>query len=158
LWILLEKEKGIYMKKLVMLLASVSLTMTAPISVVACTHKNRSGIVKTDLKDLNLKTLLSIPVTNQQAAFDLFIRMNPEVSDLGDNVQVLDFNAPDYNQEGSLEIQAKPNMKYSGTLKITIPKMIKTDIGMLINNRIIQGTENMTQQQAFASFLAVNTS
>jgi len=99
-----------------------------------------------------------MPVTNQQAAFDLFIKLNPEVSDLEANVEIIDFNAPLINKTGSLTIQAKPNMKYSGTLTITIPELNKTDITRLINNQTIQGTENMTVDQAFQAFLEANNS
>jgi len=99
-----------------------------------------------------------MPVTNQQAAFDVFIKMNPEVSDLETNVEIIDFNTPLINKTGSLTIQAKPNMKYSGTLTITIPELTKTDITGLITNTTIQGTENMTEAQAFQAFLEANNS
>ena len=146
------------MKKLLVLLGSIGLTSTAAIGVVACGVNNHSEIIKTDLKDLNLKTLLSLPVTNQQAAFDLFIELNPEVSDLRAAVQVIDFIAPDYNQTGSLEVQAEANAKYSGTLMITIPEKIKTNLEMLISNRTIEGTKNMTATEAFNAFLVANNS
>ena len=117
-----------------------------------------NAIGQTSLNDLHLKTLLSTSVTDQQAAFDLFIKMNPEVSDLSDDVQIVGFTAPEYNKEGSLEVQAKTNTKYSGTLTITIPELIKTDITGLINNRTIKGTALMTVDQAFQAFLSANSS
>ena len=115
-------------------------------------------IGQTSLNDLHLKTLLSLPVTNQQAAFDSFIKLNSEVSDLRDNLEIESFTAPDYNQTGSLEVEAKPNTKYSGTLTITIPELIKTNIARLVTNTIIQGTEKMNKDVAFAAFLEVNNS
>jgi len=84
--------------------------------------------------------------------------MNPEVSDLSDDVQIVGFTAPDYNQTGSLEVEAKPSTNYSGTLTITIPELNKTDITRLINNQTIQGTEKMTEAQAFQAFLEANNS
>ena len=117
-----------------------------------------NAIGQTSLNDLHLKTLLSLPVTNQQAAFDSFIKLNSEVSDLRDNLEIENFTAPDYNQTGSLEVEAKPNTKYSGTLTITIPELIKTNIARLVTNTIIQGTEKMNKDVAFAAFLEVNNS
>ena len=117
-----------------------------------------NAIGQTSLNDLHLKTLLSLPVTKQQAAFDSFIKLNSEVSDLRDNLEIKNFTAPDYNQTGSLEVEAKPNTKYSGTLTITIPELIKTNIARLVTNTIIQGTEKMNKDVAFAAFLEVNNS
>ena len=117
-----------------------------------------NAIGQTSLNDLHLKTLLSLPVTNQQAAFDSFIKLNSEVSDLRDNLEIESFTAPDYNQTGSLEVEAKPNAKYSGTLTITIPELIKTNIAHLVTNTTIQGTEKMNKDVAFAAFLEVNNS
>ena len=147
------------MKNLLSLLAALGLTATAATTVIACgSPKNSVVIKKTALKDLNLKTRLKNSVKNQQAAFDSFIEMNPEVSDLHDSVQVIAFDVPDYNKEGSLEVEAKTNTKYSGTLTITIPELNKTDITGLITNTTIQGTENMTEAQAFQAFLEANNS
>ena len=117
-----------------------------------------NAIGQTSLNDLHLKTLLSLPITKQQAAFDSFIKLNSEVSDLRDNLEIENFTAPDYNQTGSLEVKAKPNTKYSGTLTITIPELIKTNIARLVTNTIIQGTEKMNKDVAFAAFLEVNNS
>ncbi|WP_250136678.1 lipoprotein, partial [Mesoplasma whartonense] len=147
------------MKNLLSLLAALGLTATAATTVIACgSPKNSVVIKKTALKDLNLKTRLKNSVKNQQAAFDSFIEMNPEVSDLHDSVQVIAFDVPDYNKEGSLEVEAKTNTKYSGTLTITIPELNKTDITGLVTNTTIQGTENMTEAQAFQAFLEANNS
>ena len=137
----------------------MGLTATAATTVIACgSPKNSVVIKKTALKDLHLKTRLKNSVKNQQAAFDSFIELNPEVNDLRDAVQVIGFIAPDYNQEGSLEVQAKTNTKYSGTLTITVPELNKTDLARLMTNTTIQGTENMTADQAFQAILAANSS
>ncbi len=147
------------MKNLLSLLAALGLTATAATTVIACgSPKNSIVIKKTTLKDLHLKTRLKSSVKNQQAAFDLFVEMNPEVSDLRDAVQITSFTAPDYNNEGSLEVQAKTNTNYSGTLTITIPELIKTDIARLLTNTTIQGTENMNEVDAFNAFLEANSS
>ena len=152
-----KKPKNWKLRAGVFALAPIGI-IAASASVISCGTNGRSEIIKTNLNDLHLKTILSMPVTNQQAAFDLFIKMNPEVSDLETNVEIIDFNAPLINKTGSLTIQAKPNMKYSGTLTITIPEPNKTDITRLINNQTIQGTENMTVDQAFQAFLEANNS
>jgi len=147
------------MKNLLSLLAALGLTATAATTVIACgSPKNSVVIKKTALKDLHLKTRLKNSVKNQQAAFDSFIELNPEVDDLRDGVQVIGFSAPDYNQEGSLEIQAKTNTKYSGTLTITIPEVNKTNLARLVTNTTIQGTTNMTSDQAFQAVLTANSS
>ena len=152
-----KKPKNWKLRAGVFALAPIGI-IAASASVISCGTNGRSEIIKTNLNDLHLKTILSMPVTNQQAAFDLFIKLNPEVSDLETNVEIVDFNAPLINKTGSLTIQAKPNMKYSGTLTITIPEPNKTDITRLINNQTIQGTENMTVDQAFQAFLEANNS
>ena len=113
---------------------------------------------QTALKDLHLNTLLSMPVTNQQVTFDLFIKLNPEVSDLRDNVQIAGFTVPVYDKPGSLKIEAKPNTKYSGTLTITIPELNKTNIARLVTNTTIQGTTDMAADEAFQAFLTANSS
>ena len=148
------------MKNLLSLLAALGLTATAATTVIACgSPKNSVVIKKTALKDLNLKTRLKNSVKNQQAAFDSFIELNPEVSDLRDSVQVIDFTVPDYNQEGLLEVQAKTNTNYSGTLTITIPELNKTDLARLVTNTTIQGVANMTlAEAAFQSVLTANSS
>ena len=147
------------MKNLLSLLAALGLTATAATTVIACgSPKNSVVIKKIALKDLNLKTRLKNSVKNQQAAFDSFIELNPEVSDLRDSVQVIDFTVPDYNQEGLLEVQAKTNTNYSGTLTITIPELNKTDLARLVTNTTIQGVANMTVAEAFQAVLTANSS
>jgi len=117
-----------------------------------------NAIGQTSLNDLHLKTLLSLPVTNQQTAFDLFIKSNSNIGDLKDDLEIISFNTPDYNQTGSLTIATKVDGKYIGTLTITIPELIKTDIIHFVTNTTIQGTKNMTVDQAFEAFLEANNS
>jgi len=117
-----------------------------------------NAIGQTSLNDLHLKTLLSLPVTNQQTAFDLFIKSNSNIGDLKDDLEIISFNTPDYNQTGSLTIATKVDGKYIGTLTIMIPELIKTDIIHFVTNTTIQGTENMTVDQAFEAFLEANNS
>ena len=218
-----------------MLLASIGLTATTTASVIACGNNNRSGVIKTDLNDLqlvatipgvesmtdtnafnafiqanaanvldlrenvsfgdfrkpeytadgsltitakpktkytgsitvtitaigqksldslHLHTTLSIPVTDQQAAFDSFIELNSEVSDLRDNLKITGFTAPNLDQTGTLIVAAsKADAKYSGTLTITIP-----ELAGLLTNTTIQGNKLMSKADAFQAFLTANSS
>ena len=114
---------------------------------------------KTDLNNLELNTILSFPVVNQQAAFDLFIKSNATITDLKDNLEIVSYNPSDYNKLGTLEIQAKTSSKkYTGTITITIPEKNQTNLNQLITNTTIQGTETMTEQEAFNAFLTANNS
>ncbi|MCL8210333.1 hypothetical protein LT336_00063 [Spiroplasma sp. JKS002671] len=111
-----------------------------------------------NLSTLKLNTILTIPVVSQQAAFDLFIKSNANITDLKENIEVMNYVASDYNKLGSLEIQGKTDGKYTGNIMITIPEKKKTNLNMLISNTIIQGKENMTKEDAFNAFLNANSS
>ena len=113
---------------------------------------------KTDLNNLELNKILSIPVTNQTAAFDLFIKSNATITDLKDNLEIVNYNPSDYNKLGTLEVQGKANSKYTGSITITIPEKNQTNLNQLIANTTIQGTETMTEQEAFNAFLTANNS
>ncbi len=132
------------MRNLLSLLGALGLTVTATTTVIACGNKKNHVIQKTALRDLHLKTHLSSPITDPEEAFESFIELNAEVSDLHDSVSIDVFFAPDYNREGTLQVQAIPNTNYSGTLTIIIPSLIKTDIASLVRIKTISGVENMT--------------
>ena len=118
-----------------------------------------TAIGQKSLDSLHLHTTLSIPVTNQQAAFDSFISLNSEVSDLRDNLEITGFTAPKLDQSGTLIVASKADAKYSGTLPpITIPALNKADIARLVTNTTIQGTANMTVAEAFQAVLTANSS
>ena len=111
-----------------------------------------------DLSTLNATTITGSEDMQETDAFNLFLANNKEnnLTDLKDNVNLL-FTAPDYKNLGSLVIMAKPNTKYSETIKIAISILEKKDINQLnLNTDNINGLENMSKETAFAAFMANN--
>ena len=97
-----------------------------------------NAITQTNLSELNLKQTLTQPYTEQTEAFQAFINLNSQVSDLETNVKIDSFNRPNYGQDGSLIINGIN--KYTGILTITINGIIPTDqdiVDAVINSSIV---------------------
>ncbi|MCL8210321.1 hypothetical protein LT336_00051 [Spiroplasma sp. JKS002671] len=110
--------------------ADTKYTGSITISINAITQKN--------LSELNLKQTLTQPYTEQTEAFQAFIKLNSQVSDLETNVKIDSFNRPNYGQDGSLVINGIN--KYTGILTISINAITQTNIATLGLVTNINGT------------------
>ena len=115
-------------------------------------------LAKKELSSLGLNISLPEAYIEQTEAFQAFINLNSQVSDLENNVTVSNFNPSKYGDDGagSLEITAKPDGKYNGTITVDIAALTQTNLNTLNLDPII-GSENMQEEDAFNAFLANNT-
>ncbi len=110
------------------------------------------------LNTLNASTITGVENMLEKDAFAAFLENNQDqdLSDLRNNVNLM-FTAPDYETFGSLQIIAKPDTKYTGTINIAINILSKKNFNELnLNTDNINGIENMTKEDAFAAFLENN--
>ena len=114
-------------------------------------------LAKKELSSLELNKSLSEAYTDQTEAFQAFINLNSQISDLETNVTVSNFNSSKYGDDGagSLEITAKPDGKYNGTITVDIAALTQTNLSDF-NTTAIIGSENMSVDDAFSAFLANN--
>ena len=117
-----------------------------------------NAITQTNLSELNLKQTLTQPYTEQTEAFQAFINLNSQVSDLETNVKIDSFNRPNYGQDGSLIINGIN--KYTGVLTISINAITQTNIATLGLVTNINGTIAMINDNsgsiALETFLNAN--
>ncbi|WP_250136816.1 hypothetical protein, partial [Mesoplasma whartonense] len=113
------------------------------------------AIGQTALTDLHLNLEVDKVYTKQQEAFDAFIKLNPEVSDLRDNLEIESFTAPSKNSFGELSVKAKPDSKYSGSVKVNLNNIINLD-DLSLETNIAVPLES-TQEEVFKVFLEKNS-
>jgi len=114
-----------------------------------------TAIGQTALTDLHLNLEVDKVYTKQQEAFDAFIKLNPEVSDLRDNLEIESFTAPSKNSFGELSVKAKPDSKYSGSVKVNLNNIINLD-DLSLETNIAVPLES-TQEEVFEVFLEKNS-
>jgi len=116
------------------------------------------AITQTNLSELNLNQTLTQPYTEQTEAFQAFIKLNSQVSDLETNVKIESFNPPNYGRDGSLIINGIN--KYTGVLTISIKAITQTNIATLDLVTNINGTIAMINDNsgsiALETFLNAN--
>ena len=117
-----------------------------------------NAIKQKNLSELNLNQTLTQPYTEQTEAFQAFIKLNSQVSDLETNVKIDSFNRPNYGRDGSLVINGIN--KYTGILTISINAITQTNIATLGLVTNINGTIAMINDNsgsiALETFLNAN--
>ncbi|WP_250138351.1 hypothetical protein, partial [Spiroplasma attinicola] len=114
-------------------------------------------LAKKELSSLGLNISLPEAHTEQTEAFQAFINLNSQVSDLETNVTVSNFNPSKYGDDGagSLEITAKPDGKYNGTITVTFSARTATDeeiVDTITNSGITFGA-TATMNQSLNDFI-----
>ena len=94
------------------------------------------------LNTLSLNLSLTTSYTNENDAFDAFINLNSQVSDLRNNVEITNFVAPEEITNGKLTINAKVNSKYYGNVEVIIQKLEPLTVRDKILQKIKQAQEN----------------
>ncbi len=118
---------------------------------------NHSEVTKIDLSTLNIeKTISGKENMSEQDAFDKFLNVNENFSELKNNIESITFVKPTYTNDGSLVINAKTNSKkYTGTITITISKLEQINLSNLKLNTILT-IPVVSQQAAFDLFIKSN--
>ena len=151
--------------------ANVTLDFTKPsyttkgsLTITAKPDTKYAGWIKIDieevgqesLEDLDLNLNLTGIYTGQNDAFQAFLTLNPQVLDPEKNVEITNYEAADYGRSGKLVISAIDEGKYTGRVDVIISELVLLDLNNLELDQTIQGSENMTEDEAFAAFLAKN--
>ncbi len=136
------------MRKLLTILGAVGLTATSTATVVACGNSDKNQIGQIDVRKINSEMIGS--VSTQEQAIGVFLANNPNIKDKDafKSSIIVEFSKPTTTAEGQLTIT---NSNRSAKIVIKIAKVNAYSLKDFIGDRIIQGSDEMTKEQALTS-------